>query len=398
MRILLVNKFYYPRGGDCVYTLNLESLLKKHGHEIGIFSMDYPRNLDTPWKKYFPSEVRFRLSTKLLDSMLRPFGTKEVADKYNAILDDFRPDVVHLNNIHSQLSPLVAELAHQRGIKVIWTLHDYKLICPKYDCMRNDGTTCNDCFSNLSIPEKTRKKNVLKHKCMKNSFVASYIGYKEALKWNSERLENNTDAYICPSHFMAVKMREGGFKAEKLHVHTNFIDIDKCDHDSFSKEDYYCYVGRISKEKGLKTLIGAANQLPYKLYIIGKGPMYQELTAISKGHIEFLGQLNWNELKAIEQRARFSIIASETFENNPLSVIESKCLGTPVLGARIGGIPELIDEGINGMTFESGNIQDLTSKIEIMMHHPFDYRQIAQNAKAIYSDEEYYQFLMNLYN
>ena len=116
MRIPLVNKYYYPRGGDCIYTLNLESLLKKHGHEVAIFSMDYPRNIDTPWKKYFPSEVRFRPSMKLFDSMMRPFGTKEVASKYNAILDDFRPDVVHLNNIHSQLSPLVAELAHQKGI------------------------------------------------------------------------------------------------------------------------------------------------------------------------------------------------------------------------------------------------------------------------------------------
>lgn len=398
MRILLVNKYYYPRGGDCIYTLNLESLLKKHGHEVAIFSMDYPRNIDTPWKKYFPSEVRFRPSMKLFDSVMRPFGTKEVASKYNAILDDFRPDVVHLNNIHSQLSPLVAELAHQKGIKVIWTLHDYKLLCPRYDCMRNDGNTCNDCFSNLSIPEKTRKKNVLKHKCMKNSLFASYLAYQEAIKWNRELLEKWTDAYICPSHFMAMKMKEGGFKAEKLHVHTNFIDIDKCNNNVFSKEDYYCYVGRISKEKGIKTLIEAANQLPYKLYVIGKGPLFQEIKAISKDHIEFLGQLNWNELKTIEQKAKFSIIASEALENNPLSVIESKCLGTPVLGARIGGIPELIDEGINGMTFESGNIQDLVSKIKIMMHQQFDYKQISENAKVVYNDQEYYHFLMNLYN
>ncbi|MBQ4211325.1 MAG: glycosyltransferase, partial [Prevotella sp.] len=203
MRILLVNKFYYPRGGDCIYTINLESLLKKHGHETAIFAMDYHRNIETPWKKYFPSEVRFRMGPKIIDSMLRPFGTKEVKEKYNAILDEFHPDVVHLNNIHSQLSPIVAELAHQRGIKVVWTLHDYKLLCPRYDCMRNDGASCDDCFANHNFSEKKQKRNVLKNKCMKNSYLASYIAYKEALTWNRERLENNTDAYICPSHFMA---------------------------------------------------------------------------------------------------------------------------------------------------------------------------------------------------
>ena len=397
MRILLVNKFYYPRGGDCIYTINLESLLKKHGHETAIFAMDYHRNIETPWKKYFPSEVKFHMGPKIIDSILRPFGTKEVKDKYNAILDEFHPDVVHLNNIHSQLSPIVAELAHQRGIKVVWTLHDYKLLCPRYDCMRNDGASCDDCFANHNFSEKKQKRNVLKNKCMKNSYLASYIAYKEALTWNRERLENNTDAYICPSHFMAARMKEGGFKSEKLHAHTNFINVDKCCVNDFSKENYYCYVGRLSKEKGIKTLIEAANQLPYKLYVIGKGPMYQEITQIAKKHIEFLGQLNWEELKEIEQKAKFSIIASEALENNPLSVIESECLGTPVLGARIGGIPELIEEGVNGMTFESGNIQDLVSKIEVMMHKPFDYEQISKNAKAIYSDEEYYQFLMNLY-
>ena len=158
MRLLLVNKFYYPRGGDCIYTINLESLLKKHGYETAIFAMDYHRNIETPWKKYFPSEVRFHMGPKIIDSMLRPFGTKEVKEKYNAILDEFHPDVVHLNNIHSQLSPIVAELAHQRGINVVWTLHDYKLLCPRYDCMRNDGASCDDCFANHNFSEKKQKR------------------------------------------------------------------------------------------------------------------------------------------------------------------------------------------------------------------------------------------------
>lgn len=119
MKILLANKFYYRRGGDCVYMLNLEQLLKAHGHEVAVFAMDYPENLDTPWKKYFPKNM-----SKLM-AFTRPFGDTEVKSKFSQLLNDFKPDVVHLNNIHTQLSPLIAKLAHEYGAKVVWTLHDY---------------------------------------------------------------------------------------------------------------------------------------------------------------------------------------------------------------------------------------------------------------------------------
>ena len=397
MKILLVNKFYYPRGGDCVYTVNLETLLKKHGHEVAVFAMQHPRTLDTPWRKYFVSEVKFRPGLHMFDAFTRPFGTKDVINKFQALLDEFAPDVVHLNNIHSQLSPVVAELSHQRGIKVIWTMHDYKLLCPRYDCLRNDGTHCNACFAHPLDNPKKQKLNVFKHKCMKGSYVASYIAYREAVKWSRERVERCTDFFVCPSSFMASKMREGGFSESKLRVHTNFINIDKCQVPDFSKENYYCFVGRLSREKGIKTLIEAANELPYQLYVIGKGPMERELRMMAKDHVKILGQKSWDELKEIERKAKFSVIASEIFENNPLSVIESKCIGTPVLGARIGGIPELIDEGVDGMTFESGNVADLRIKIKMMMDKEFDYLKIAEDARDKYSDFSYYQFLMELY-
>ena len=140
MKILLANKFYYRRGGDCIYMLNLEKLLKAHGHEVAVFAMDYPENLDTPWKKYFPKNM-----SKLM-AFTRPFGSHEVKSTFKKLLDDFKPDVVHLNNVHTQLSPVMAELAHQRGIKVVWTLHDYKLLCPRYDCLKNGNTICETCF------------------------------------------------------------------------------------------------------------------------------------------------------------------------------------------------------------------------------------------------------------
>lgn len=380
MRILLANKFYYRRGGDCVYVLNLEQLLKKHGHEVAVFAMDYPENMDTEWKRYFPKNMG-----KVM-AFTRPFGSREVKDKFNRLLDDFRPDVVHLNNIHTQLSPVLAELAHRRGIRVVWTLHDYKLLCPRYDCLLNGRTVCETCFNG-------NKKACLDNKCMKGSRLASFIGYREAVVWNRQRLENATDILICPSRFMADKMAQGGFDVRKMKVLCNFIDTGKCAKGDYGKGDYYCYIGRLSREKGIGTLIDAANRLPYKVKIIGDGPLANELKAVAHNHIEFLGHKEWDEIKTLVGLARFSVVPSEWYENNPLSVIESQCLGTPVLGARIGGIPELTD-----MTFSSGNVADLKARIEKMWDAPFDYRKMAEEAQRKYNAETYYDNIIKVYS
>ncbi len=379
MKILLVNKFYYRRGGDCIYMLNLEQLLKAHGHEVAVFAMDYPENLDTPWKKYFPKNMSKWMA------FTRPFGSAEVRSKFLKLLDDFNPDVVHLNNIHTQLSPVIAELAHERGIRVVWTLHDYKLLCPRYDCLKNNHTICEACFNG-------DKKACLDNKCMKGSRLASYIGYRETQTWNRKRLEACTDVFICPSLFMADKMVHGGFSESKMKPLCNFVDVEKCRRTDYVKEDYYCFVGRLSHEKGVRTLVEAANQLPYRLVVIGGGPLMDELRSIAHSNIEFVGFKQWDDIKTLVGKARFSVIPSEWYENNPLSVIEAECLGTPVLGARIGGIPELTDN-----TFSSGSVTDLKAQIERMWNVEFDYKRIAAEAQARYDAEAYYREIIKIY-
>ena len=385
MKIILSNKFYYNRGGDCSYVLNLEQLLKSHGHEVAIFAMDYPHNFQTVWQKYFPSNM------SKIKALVRPFGTKEVKEKFIQLLEDFKPDIVHLNNIHTQLSPIIGEIAAAKGIKVIWTIHDYKLLCPRYDCLRNNETLCELCFTG-------DKSNCNTHKCIKGSRIGSLIGYYEAITWNRKRLEKNTNTFICPSSFMAGKMIQGKFDPQKIKTLCNFIDINKCKTDSFSKKNYCCYIGRLSNEKGIKTLIHAMNQLPYKLIVIGTGPLEEELKSIAKNNIEFVGFKKWNEIKEFVSEARFSIIPSECYENNPLSVIESLCLGTPVLGARIGGIPELIIPNVSGLTFESKNSEKLQEKITEMFQMNFNYQEIAENSQKQFSAEKYYHNLINIYN
>lgn len=390
MRILIANKFYYNRGGDCIASMALEKLLKDKGHDVAFFSMQYAQNFESEWELYFPSEVCFQTSgwKGKAKALTRILSSKEVRRKFTSLLDQFKPDVVHLNNIHSQLSPIIGEIAHRRNIKVVWTMHDYKLICPNYKCLHN-GKVCSLCVKDRN------PIHVLKTKCMKGSFAASTMAYLEALVWNANRLERNTDCFIAPSHFLADLMIKGGFPSDKINVVPNFIN-----HELPSglpeKEDYYVYIGRLSEEKGLHTLLQVAESLPYELHIVGDGPLKGMLPNCSS-HIQFLGFKNWNQLVPIAQKAKFLVVPSEWYEVFGLSNIEAQCLGTPVLGADIGGIPETIDVPSCGMLFEAGNKIDLEDKIKLMFERSFNYKRIAEVAKERFSADNYYKEIIKIY-
>ena len=170
MKILLANKFFYPKGGDCVHTIGLKQLLEERGNKVALFSMQHPENLQNEYNLHWPSNVEFnsKKNNKITEKVLRPLGSHEVKRKWNALIDQFEPDIVHLQNIHSQLSPIIAKEAYKRGIPVFWTLHDFKLICPAYSMLRN-GKPCEKCL--------TSKINVVKYRCLKNSFSASMLAF-----------------------------------------------------------------------------------------------------------------------------------------------------------------------------------------------------------------------------
>ncbi|HQK68843.1 MAG TPA: glycosyltransferase family 4 protein [Bacteroidales bacterium] len=396
MKILLANKYYYSRGGDCIYTIELEGLLKEKGHDVAVFSMQHQYNLRSYFSEYFPKEIDFN-GSKMKDKLfaiMRPFGALDVRRKFNKLIKDFKPDIVHLNNIHSQLSPVLAEIAHKRGIPVIWTLHDYKLLCPRYDCLR-DNKPCELCFK--------IKYNAVRYKCLKNNILASFLAYAEAKFWNKNKISNSTDYFICPSEFLLNKMLQGGYNPEKLISLHNFISDKKLAGDAYvNKESFYCYVGRLSNEKGIETLLKAALELPqYDLKIIGTGLLEGELKKkYQRQHIEFMGFKDWDEIKEILKASHFIVIPSEWYENNPLSALESLCLGTPVIGANIGGIPELIHHGTNGLLFKPGDIDDLKSKISYLMEHSEDFNMtdIAEKSRINFNSENYYKKLIHIYS
>lgn len=396
MRVLLVNKFYYPRGGDCVVTMATERLLSAHGHEVAVFAMDYPENVDTPWRRYFAPQVAFDggLSGKL-GGVRRMLGRDAVGECFTRLLDEFRPDVVHLHNIHSYLSPVVARIAHERGCRVVWTLHDYKLVCPSYSMLAG-GKPCRRCIEG-------GPSGVLATRCMKGSLAASALAWVEATAWSREKLERWVDAFVCPSEFMRQTMADGGFNPNKLHVVNNSVDDAKRAALSRAagtpREDYCCYVGRLSHEKGVGTMLRAlADEPSLTVKVAGGGPLGNELREKygRLPNVRFLGHLDAKGVTELLSKAKFSVVPSEWYENNPLSVIESLCAGTPVVGADIGGIPELIDDS-NGLTFESGNAAALLDAARMARLHRWDTAAIAAAASGRFDPERHYQALLSIY-
>jgi len=397
MKILLANKYFYPRGGDCVHAMQLKQLLEEQGHEVAVFSMAFPENVASDWSRYWPSEVKFGGGSKmqLLAAMARPFGVPEVKRKWGALLDEFKPDVVHLHNIHSQLSPCIATEAARRKISVFWTLHDYKLLCPASACRTQKEPVCEDCIAS--------PRSVIRKRCIKGSLAASVLGYLESRRWPLAKLCRATTSFIAPSQFMKRKMGQAGVPTDKVAHLYNFVDDAKFP-ASVASAGEHCkeavYVGRLSPGKGCATLCDALASIEgVSLRVIGDGPLRAELESrYASDRIRFTGHLPWSEIKAILGTAAFMVLPSEWYENNPLTVIESFALGTPVLGADIGGIPELIVPNENGMIFQSGNIASLRTAIAAMQaKRDWDYAKISRDAAVKFSAASFYRELMRLY-
>ncbi|WP_455585079.1 glycosyltransferase [Bacteroides sp.] len=395
LKILIVNKFLYNRGGAEIYTINFGKLLQKYGHEVRFYSMKYQQNISTPEDCYFADEVSFFNAnlTSRIKAILRILGKGNIQKSFKKILDDYQPDVIHLNNIHSYLSPIIARIAYKHNIPVIWTLHDYKLICPSYLCLCH-GQICEACYHN--------KFNVVRRKCMKNSLQASLLAWIEACLWNTKKIEQWTNAFICPSHFIAQKMQNAGLPKEKLNIICNFIDQEKTTLLSTqainaNRSRIYAYVGRLSNEKGIESLIKQAINLPYTLYIAGTGPLEETFhKKYSAPNIVFLGHLNSIDTIKLLCQCKFTVIPSVCYENNPLSVIESLCCGTPVIGRRIGGIPDLLAIDACNRLFDTDD--ELANIITEMFDSDLSkyHKELSAKALHFFSEQHYYESFLPL--
>lgn len=400
MKILLVNKFFYPKGGAEISFFETAKLLKSKGHEVIFFAMEHPDNFSSRYAKYFVSKVDFNETGSILTKLNaagRVLYSFEAKRKVRNLIEDERPDIVYLNNIYHQISPSILHTFKKWNLPVVMSLHDYKMVCPTYSMLAN-GRLCEKC-------REGKYYWCLINRCTKNSYLKSALNVLEMyLHHKILHIYNLVDVFISPSLFLKEKIREMGFKGEVIYL-SNFVKLEDFEPSYHYKEESIIYFGRLSQEKGLFTLIEAVRKKDIKLKIIGDGPLREELERkVKEGRLDnvfFTGYKQGKELKEEVRKSMFVVLPSEGYENNPRTVIEAFALGKPVIGARTGGIPELVRDGETGLTFELGNAEDLRDKIGYLINSRDRISEMGREARKFVekelNPEKHYEKLMEIY-
>ena len=400
MKILMVNKFLYPNGGSETYIFRLGECLVSHGHEVEYFGMEHEGRIVGNHLDLYTSDMNFHGGNKLekITYPIKTIYSYEARKKIRVLLETFQPDIIHLNNFNYQLTPsIILEIKNYRKrigkqVGIIFTAHDYQLICPNH--MMNipqKHINCEQCLGGSFF-------NCIKEKCIHGSTLKSVIGTVEAYFWNSKGTYNAFDTIICCSEFMKKKMDTNPTFCSKTVALHNFIDAEPNREHDCKKEDYVLYFGRYSEEKGIRTLLKVCELLPkIKFVFAGTGPLESEINKIK--NITNLGFCTGEKLKELISQAQFSIYPSEWYENCPFSIMESIMYGTPVIGSKIGGIPELIDSGKTGELFKCGDVQELKCKIEVLWGDQERVKVYTKNCKdaRFYTVDEYYIKLIEIY-
>lgn len=398
--LLNINNYHYRRGGSDVVYLEHAELMAQQGWSNAFFSMHYPQNFPTPWSPYFVNELEFDHPYSLgqkLGMAGKVIYSFEAQRKLKRLLQDFPADIAHLHCIYHHLSPAILPTLKSAGVPTVMTAHDLKIACPAYKMLNNTGV-CERCRNGSLL-------NVVKYRCLRESLAASAVVMLEtALHRALNTYQKHLDKVVVPSRFFIAKFVEWGWPADKFVYIPNYVDASKFEPANQSG-DYFLYFGRLAPEKGIFTLMRAAHQAGVKLKIAGTGPMEAQLKSLQAElgcEAEFLGYQSGAALHTLIRESRAVVLPSEWYENAPMSVLESFAMGKPVVGARIGGIPELVIDGETGWTFESGNIQDLASLLSKLKGIPSsDLTRLGRNGRnfveSSFSRARYTQATLGLY-
>jgi glycosyltransferase involved in cell wall biosynthesis len=392
MKLLLVNWSWYATGGDWTYIENIHKLYESHGFKVIPFSTHNKKNTFSPYSKYFVSAYDFKELNKhkTISNGIKALRTSVVSsdalNKLDRILEKHDIKFAHLHNIHHYITPAIVEKLHKKGIKIIWTLHDYKIICPENSFV-SKGKVCEKCmdgsFYHCAI-----------NKCKKNSLLASALATFEAYYYHKKNTYQLVDFYLCPSRFILDKFMQFGFDKNKMLLSglcydisliDNFIERSKSLPAPQNPDKYILYVGRLEDIKGVKTLIEAVRGTDIHLKIAGRGNAEESLTNyIQTEHIsnvELLGFKKKDDIFELTQHASFGVCPSEWYENYPFSVSETFLFSKPVVGANIGGIPELVINEQTGLLFEPGNQGQLREKLLRLWNDDELVKKLGQQAR-----------------
>jgi glycosyltransferase involved in cell wall biosynthesis len=402
MKILMVNKYYFVKGGSERYLFDLKELLEKNGHEIIPFAMKDENNFQSEFSDYFVDQVNYSasLSLKKLKEAGRLIYSFHARKQIEALIEVTKPDVAHLHMIDHQISPSILHSLRQYRIPVVQTVHQYKLVCPNYRFyIEHKNKICERCLGGKFYqPLLTR--------CHKNSMAASALIAAEAyFHYLLKTYQKNVGLFHTPSVFMKQMLVRGGIDEQRVEHHYLVTWLDQF---KFSPiyEDYFIYLGRLSAEKGVLTLLKAMTRVKRsKLIIVGDGPQRAELEVFARENliknVEFVGYKNKSEVKELMSHASFSVIPSEWYENSPLVIYEAFSMGKPVIGATIGGITEFIQPNKNGLHFIPGNDILLSDCINLLLDNRDKIVEMGKNARdkaeKNFAPEEHYRWISGIY-
>ena len=367
-RLLAINNYFYRRGGAEAVFFDHMKMFGDIGWDVVPFAMEHEDNEPSPWSDYFVSEIEYGRRTNLLRKVVQAASviySREAQRNVDRLIRSARPSIAHAHNVYHHLSPAIFSTLKHAGIPVVMTAHDLKLACPSYKMLR-DGTVCEDCRGGHVY-------NVLRHRCIKGEATLSAVVLAETLVHRALGLyRNQVDRIVVPSKFYVEKLVEWGWPRERMVHIPNFVDVEDYS-EQWTEGDYFVFAGRLAPEKGLGTLIRAAASSRQRLVIAGTGPeeaMLRALVEQTGADVTFAGYLSGQALHRLIGEARALVLPSEWYENAPISVLEAYALGRPVIGASIGGIPEMIREGETGMTAKPGDADDLARALTRMAALP----------------------------
>lgn len=406
MKILLINKFLHPNGGSETYIFGLGKQLRQMGHEVQYFGMEHEGRVVGNRVESYTSDMDFHAGG--LQKLLYPFKiiySFEARKKLRPVLQDFTPDVVHLNNINFQLTPSVIdevrayEKKSGKSVRIVFTAHDYQWVCPNHMMMiPATGELCFACRGG-------HFENCTKNRCIHGSGVRSILGTLEADFYKWRKTYGKVDAVICPSAFMKKQLDTEPMLADKTLVLYNFVpesgngaDVGKAGSESGNGTDaasrsslqqlparYVLYFGRFSEEKGVKTLLKVCKEMTDVSFVFaGTGPLQEEVSRTE--NIRNVGFVTGEALHKLIAGADFSLYPSEWYENCPFSVMESQAYGTPMIASDLGGIPELLQDGVTGELFPAGDVAALEAKIRKLWEQPELCAAYRENCKKIKFD------------
>jgi len=377
-RLLSINNYHYRRGGAEAVYFDHDQLFRELGWDTAFFSMQHDKNVASEWSAYFVDEIELGRDYGLLNKLAmapKIIYSLEARRKLGDLLECFLPDIAHVHSVYHHISPAVLPLLRDRGVPVVLTAHDLKLLCPAYT-MLSQGAVCEACRPN-------RVWNVAKRRCIKGSLpLSALIGIESAVHRLLDIYGRHVDRVVAPSRFYRDKFIEWGWPEQQVTYIPNYVQVGEFA-PRFVAGDYFLYFGRLVRDKGVQTLITAAAEASVPLKIAGTGPHadeFKQLAAALNAEIEFLGFCAGDALHTLIRDARAVVLPSEWYENAPISVLEAYALGTPVLGADIGGIPEMLEPDVTGWLFPSGDAGVLAERLRAVAALPAEHLEASGRA------------------